>query len=54
MYYKFAKKAEGSFDIIAHVFEMVGEIEKEHGVKYRKLLNNLKNDEVFKKESKVI
>ncbi len=28
---------------------MVGQIEKEHEAKYKKLLANLKNDEVFKK-----
>nr|WP_231624196.1 hypothetical protein [Methanobrevibacter arboriphilus] len=33
---------------------MVGQIEKEHEAKYKKLLANLKNDEVFKKENTVV
>lgn len=50
-YNKFAKEAEEEgFDKISYVFEMVGQIEKEHEEKYRKLLANLKNDEVFKKQ----
>ncbi len=55
MYDKFAKEAEEEgFDEIAYVFEMVGQIEKEHEAKYKKLLANLKNDEVFKKENTVV
>lgn len=55
MYDKFAKEAEEEgFDKIAYVFEMVGQIEKEHERKYKKLLSNLKNDKVFKKENSVV
>lgn len=53
MYDKFAKEAkEEGFDKIAYLFEKVGLIEKDHEERYRQLLANLKNDEVFKKEGK--
>ena len=52
MYATFAKEArEEGFDRIATLFEMVGAIEKEHEERYLKLLENLENDEVFKKSS---
>jgi len=52
MYAQFAKEAkEEGFDKIAYLFEQVGAIEKEHEERYRKLLANVKNDEVFKKEN---
>ena len=52
MYAKFAKEAkEEGFDKIAYLFEKVGQIEKEHEERYRKLLANIKNDEVFEKET---
>ena len=52
MYAKFAKEAkEEGFTKIAYLFEKVGEIEKEHEGRYRQLLANIKNDEVFKKEN---
>jgi len=55
MYDKFAKEAkEEGFEKIAYLFEKVGQIEKEHEERYRKLLANIKNGEVFKKESKPI
>ena len=51
MYAGFAKVAkEEGFDRIAYLFEAVGKIEKEHEERYRKLLANVKNDEVFVKE----
>ena len=51
MYNKFAKEAEEEgFDQLAFVFEKVAQIEKLHEEKYRKLLENLKNGEVFKKD----
>ncbi|MDR0901015.1 MAG: rubrerythrin family protein [Methanobrevibacter sp.] len=54
MYDKFAKEAkEEGFDKIAFIFEKLSQIEKEHELKYRKLFENLKNDEVFKKEKPV-
>ena len=52
MYAKFAEeaKAEG-FEKIAYLFDAVGKIEKEHEERYKKLLANLKEGEVFKKGS---
>ncbi|MFI3227051.1 MAG: rubrerythrin family protein [Clostridia bacterium] len=50
MYATFAKEAkEEGFDKIAFLFEEVGKIEKEHEERYRKLLANVENGEVFKK-----
>ena len=52
MYAGFAKEArEEGFDHIAFLFEKVGEIEKHHEERYRKLIDNLGNGEVFKKGS---
>ena len=49
MYAKFAKEAkEEGFDTIAVLFEKVAAIEKTHEERYRKLLANINNDEVFK------
>ena len=55
MYKTFAEeaKAEG-FDHIAFLFEQVAKIEKEHEDRYRALLANVKNGEVFKKGSIVV
>ena len=55
MYKEFAEtaRAEG-FDNIAKLFESVGEIEKHHEERYRKLLENVKDGEVFKKGSIVV
>ena len=55
MYATFAKEArEEGFEDIAAQFEGVAKIEKEHEERYRKLLANVKNGEVFKKGSVVI
>ena len=55
MYSGFAKEAkEEGFDKIAYLFEAVGEIEKEHEERYRKLLANLNDGEVYKRGSIVI
>ncbi len=55
MYATFAKEArEEGFTQIAEQFEGVAKIEKEHEERYRKLLANVKNGEVFKKGSIVI
>ena len=55
MYATFAKEAkEEGFDRIAALFEGVAKIEKEHEERYRKLLANVKNGEVFEKGSVVI
>lgn len=51
MYAQFAKDAkEEGFDDIAKLFEMVGEIEKEHEALYRKLLENIEGDLVFSRD----
>ncbi len=53
MYARFAKEAEEeNFPEIAYLFRAVAEIEKEHEERYKKLLENIKNDKVFKKEKK--
>ena len=55
MYATFAKEAkEEGFDRIAYLFEAVGKIEKEHEERYRALLKNVKEGEVFKKGSIVV
>lgn len=54
MYKSFAKTArEEGFESIAKLFDGVAEIEKDHEERYKKLLENLENDKVFKKEHKV-
>ena len=50
MYANFAKEArEEGFEEIAILMEGVAKIEKEHEERYRKLLANIENKEVFKK-----
>ncbi len=51
MYAGFANdaRAEG-FNEIAALFELVAKIEKRHEERYRKLLANIKNEEVFARE----
>lgn len=53
MYARFAEeaKAEG-FDRIAYLFTEVGKIEKSHEERYRKLAQNIKDGEVFKRKEK--
>lgn len=46
-------RAEG-FDEIAEKFTMVGEIERAHEERYRKLLENLREGEVFRRGSVVV
>jgi len=54
MYEDFAKDAEAEgFADIARLFCMVGEIEKEHEARYRKLLANVQSGSIFKKEEKI-
>lgn len=51
MYQKFAEVArEEGFDDIAKTFEMVGEIEKAHGMRYAKLLENIEDGIVFSRD----
>ena len=53
MYPSFAKVAkEEGFDEIAQLFEHVASIEEHHEKRYQKLLDNLENDEVFKRDEK--
>ena len=51
MYDDFAKTAkEEGFEKLAFLFEEVGKIEREHENRYLTLLNNIKDDRVFKKD----
>jgi rubrerythrin len=51
MYADFAKEArEEGFDEIADLFERVAKIEKTHEERYKKLSENIENDEVFVRE----
>lgn len=55
MYATFAKEAEEEgFTEIAATFRGIAEVEKEHEARYRKLLQNMQDGEVFKKGSIVI
>ena len=55
MYEDFAKEAkEEGFDRIANLFLPVSKIEKEHEERYRRLIENIKNERVFKKEESVV
>ena len=55
MYPKFAKEAEEEgFMEIAATFRGIAEVEKHHEERYKKLLENVENGEVFKKGSIVV
>ena len=55
MYKEFAKVAEEEgFTKIARLFEGVGQIEKHHEERYRKLLKNIEDKVVFSKEGEAI
>ncbi len=55
MYARMAEEAEEEgFKEIAAKFRMVAKIEKEHEERYRKLLDNVKNECVFSKDGDVI
>ncbi len=55
MYARMAREAEEEgFDDIAKLFKGVLAIEKEHEERYLKLLANVENDEVFKKNTKTV
>ena len=55
MYATFAKEArEEGFDRIAYLFEAVGEIEKHHEERYRKLLENVEGGLVFSRDGDMI
>lgn len=51
MYAEFAKTAEEEgFTALANKFRMVGEIEKHHEERYRKLLKNIEDEVVFSRD----
>ncbi len=55
MYANFAAEAkQEGFDKIAFLFEEVGKIEKEHEMRYRKLLENVETKKVFIKDDIVV
>jgi rubrerythrin len=54
LYPEFARVArEEGFEEVARVFEAIARVEKEHEDRFRRLLDNVKNETVFKKETKV-
>ena len=54
LYPDFEKVArEEGFDEIAESFEEITEVEEEHEKRYRKLLENVKNGTVFKRDEEV-
>ncbi len=54
MYKTFAEEARAEgFDDIAASFEKVAEVEKEHEIRYRKLLENVRSGKVFQKEEEI-
>lgn len=55
LYPEFAKIArEEGFPEIAAAYDMISKVEKEHERRYLKLLENVKNGQVFKKDEKVL
>ena len=55
MYAQFAKEArEEGFMDIAFLFEKVALIEKDHEERYKKLLENIKTEKVFKKDDEIV
>jgi len=55
MYKRMAVEARGEgFNEIASLFELIGEIEKEHEERYLKLLKNVEDGSVFKKKEKSV
>ena len=55
MYARMAKEArEEGFNDIARLFDGVAAIEKEHEERYLKLVENIENGTVFKKDTKVV
>jgi len=54
LYPQFADMAEGEgFQEIAEAFRKISEVEKEHEKRYLKLLDNLQQDKVFKRDNVV-
>jgi len=54
MYPRMANEArEEGFEDIAKMFEGIAEVEKRHEERYKKLLKNVKEDQVFKRKDKI-
>ncbi|MGL4534492.1 MAG: rubrerythrin [Fusobacteriaceae bacterium] len=54
LYPKFAKEAlEEGFPNISGAYTVIAKVEKEHEARYKKLLENIENDIVFKRDSTV-
>lgn len=54
LYPAFEKTArEEGFEEVAESFEEIAEVEERHEVRYRKLLDNVKNGKVFKRDTEV-
>lgn len=55
MYPRFAKTAEEEgFTELATLFRKVADIEREHEIRFRALLANIENEQVFKKEEATV
>lgn len=55
LYPEFAKIAdEEGFPEVAAAFRMIASAEKRHEIRYNKLVENLENDKVFKKDEEVL
>lgn len=54
LYPEFARIAEEEgFKAVASAFKLIAKVEVEHEKRYRKLIENIEKDEVFRKEEKV-
>ena len=54
LYPDFAETAQKEgFPMVAHSFKKIAEVEAYHEKRYRKLLENVKNDKVFKKDKTI-
>ncbi len=54
IYQDFAKTAKDEgFPAVARSFDQISRVEKYHEARYRKLISNIENDEVFKKKAPV-
>ena len=54
LYANFAKEADKEgFSDVARSFEQIGKVEKFHEARYRKLISNIENKEVFRKKTSV-
>ena len=54
LYPNFAKTAaDEGFPMVAHSFREIGEVEEYHERRYRKLLENVKNNKIFKKDKPI-